>query len=280
MWRSRSSPARQPRRSVRWCTSRRLADPTPWLSAASCCSPRSRGRHPESQAPRQPPRRPRLAASASGSGLHALSRSPTAGDRGGRRAGLPADRDPYDTPFIAVTQKASAARQEQYALLQAVDRGAGGLQRICSRSAPGPIARPRDLIGGTARGLRRRGEPQALHAFRRELPATRCRPWGRAARARARHRGPASAVDPAWRRGRWRCRSPAPRPPACRRRGWSPSRTHGLSEFDRACCTRPHGVVLELLRRTSQPRRSAGSPGTCSPRLVARPRRRHELRAG
>ena len=112
-----------------------------------------------------------------------------------------------------------------------------------------------------------RGEPQALHAFRRELPRRRARRGRRrAARARAADRG-----------ARLRAGAPGARRPRalalpvaagrddgrCRRRGWSPSRTAAACRSSTALVLHQAVTVvaLELLRRrvaASTERRLAG----------------------
>ena len=79
---------------------------------------------------------------------------------------------PYDTPFIAVTEKAfSRLVNEQYALLQRSIAAQERLQRIVlgERGLDAISAALSTLIGGAALVFEGRGSPVAQRTFRREL---------------------------------------------------------------------------------------------------------------
>ena len=185
-----------------------------------------------------------------------------------------ADRDfplieiPYDTPFIAVTEKAFARLvNEQYALLQRSIAVQERLQRIVlsERGLDAIAAALATLIGGTTVVFDGRGEPQALHAFRRELPEDALAAVGAELRERAR-RTEARGFVPSH-------PELAPRALALPVAGaettglpqaWlvAVKDSGGLSEFDRVVLHQAVTVVaLELLRRhvaASTERRLAG----------------------
>jgi purine catabolism regulator len=175
---------------------------------------------------------------------------------------------PYDTPFIAVTEKAFARLvNEQYALLQRSIAVQERLQRIVlsERGLDAIAAALATLIGGTTIVFDGRGEPQALHAFRRELPEDALSAVGAELRERAR-RTEARGFVPSH-------PELAPRALALPVAGaettglpqaWlvAVKDSGGLSEFDRVVLHQAVTVVaLELLRRhvaASTERRLAG----------------------
>ena len=223
---------------------------------------------------RRPARRPRPRRAGLRHRLHARRGAPGADRGGGRAVDFPLVEIPYDTPFIAVTEKAFARLvNEQYALLQRSIAVQERLQRIVlsERGLDAIAAALATLIGGTTVIFDGRGEPQALHAFRRELPEDALTlDRLRAARARARrteargfvpsHAELAAARAGAAGRGR-RDR------PACRRPGWSPSRTPAACRSSTAsCCTRRSRSWRSSSCAATSPRRpSAAWPATCSP---------------
>jgi purine catabolism regulator len=175
---------------------------------------------------------------------------------------------PYDTPFIAITEKAFARLvNEQYALLQRSIAVQERLQRIVlsERGLDAIAAALATLIGGTTVVFDGRGEPQALHAFRRELPEGALPAIGAELRERAR-RTEARGFVPSH-------PELAPRALALPVAGaettglpqaWlvAVKDSGGLSEFDRVVLHQAVTVVaLELLRRhvaASTERRLAG----------------------
>jgi purine catabolism regulator len=175
---------------------------------------------------------------------------------------------PYDTPFIAVTEKAFARLvNEQYALLQRSIAVQERLQRIVlsERGLDAIAAALATLIGGTVAVFDGRGEPQALHVFRRELPDGALAAVGAELRERAR-RTEARGFVPSQ-------AELAPRALALPVAGaettglpqaWlvAVKDSGGLSEFDRVVLHQAVTVVaLELLRRhvaSSTERRLAG----------------------
>ena len=176
---------------------------------------------------------------------------------------------PYDTPFIAVTEKAFARLvNEQYALLQRSIAVQERLQRIVlsERGLDAIAAALATLDRRDHRGLRRpRRAPGAARASGASCPTT---PWPPSAPScasapAAPRRAASCRRIPIWRRARWRCPSRAPRRPACRRPGWWPSRTPAACRSSTASSLHQAVTVvaLELLRRhvaASTERRLAG----------------------
>lgn len=254
---------------VRWVHISELADPTPWLSGGelllttglSLASPDEQRAYVT-----------RLA----DHGLAGLGFGVGFGHEGVPEAlaEAAAERDfplieiPYDTPFIAVTEKAFARLvNEQYALLQRSIAVQERLQRIVlsERGLDAIASALATLIGGTTIVFDGRGEPQALHAFRRELPDDAIAAVGAELRERAR-RTEARGFVPSH-------PDLAPRSLALPVAGaettglpqaWlvAIKDSGGLSEFDRVVLHQAVTVVaLELLRRhvaASTERRLAG----------------------
>jgi purine catabolism regulator len=106
---------------------------------------------------------------------------------------------PYDTPFIAITERAfTRLVNEQYALLRRSIAAQERLQRIIlsERGLDEIVAALAALIGGPALVYDGRGELQAAHAFRRELAPDVVAAAGEELRERAR-RGDARGFVPA-----------------------------------------------------------------------------------
>jgi purine catabolism regulator len=254
---------------VRWVHISELADPTPWLSGGELLL--TTGLAVES-AQEQKDYINRLA----DHGLAGLGfgvgfghpEVPAAVLEAAAERDFPIIEIPYDTPFIAVTEKAFARLvNEQYALLQRSIAVQERLQRIVlsERGLDAIAAALATLIGGTTVIFDGRGEPQALHTFRRELPEDALPGIGAELRERAR-RTEARGFVPSH-------PDLAPRALALPVAGaettglpqaWlvAVKDSGGLSEFDRVVLHQAVTVVaLELLRRhvaASTERRLAG----------------------
>jgi purine catabolism regulatory family protein/PucR-like helix-turn-helix protein/diguanylate cyclase with GGDEF domain len=254
---------------VRWVHISELADPTPWLSGGELLltTGLSLATADEQRA---------YVAQLADHGLAGLGFGVGFGHEAVPEALIEAaaERDfplieiPYDTPFIAVTEKAFARLvNEQYALLQRSIAVQERLQRIVlsERGLDAIASALATLIGGTTVVFDGRGEPQALHAFRRELPDDALTAIGAELRERAR-RTEARGFVPSH-------PDLAPRALALPVAGaettglpqaWlvAVKDSGGLSEFDRVVLHQAVTVVaLELLRRhvaASTERRLAG----------------------
>ena len=117
----------------------------------------------------------------------------------------PTERDfplfeiPYETPFIAVTEKAfTRLVNEQYAVLQRSIAAQERLQRIVlsERGLDAIAGALASLVGGTRAVFDGRGEPLAQRTFRRELDAGVVEELGAELRERAR-RGDGRGFAPA-----------------------------------------------------------------------------------
>jgi PucR family transcriptional regulator, purine catabolism regulatory protein len=254
---------------VRWVHISELADPTPWLSGGELLL--TTGLSLPTAAEQRA-----YVAQLADHGLAGLGFGVGFGHEAVPEALIEAaaERDfplieiPYDTPFIAVTEKAFARLvNEQYALLQRSIAVQERLQRIVlsERGLDAIAAALATLIGGTTVVFDGRGEPQALHAFRRELPGDALGAIGAELRERAR-RTEARGFVPSH-------PELAPRALALPVAGaettglpqaWlvAVKDSGGLSEFDRVVLHQAVTVVaLELLRRhvaASTERRLAG----------------------
>jgi purine catabolism regulator len=254
---------------VRWVHISELADPTPWLSGGELLL--------TTGLPVETPDAQRdYIARLADHGLAGLGfgvgfghdEVPAALVEAAAERDFPLIEIPYDTPFIAVTEKAFARLvNEQYALLQRSIAVQERLQRIVlsERGLDAIASALATLIGGTTIVFDGRGEPQALHAFRRELPEDALTTVGAELRERAR-RTEARGFVPSH-------PELAPRALALPVAGaentglpqaWlvAVKDSGGLSEFDRVVLHQAVTVVaLELLRRhvaASTERRLAG----------------------
>lgn len=254
---------------VRWVHISELADPTPWLSGGelllttglSLATPEEQRAYIARLADHG------LAGLGFGAGF-GHDKVPEALVEAAAERDFPLIEIPYDTPFIAITEKAFARLvNEQYALLQRSIAVQERLQRIVlsERGLDAIAAALATLIGGTTVVFDGRGEPQALHAFRRELPEDALSAVGAELRERAR-RTEARGFVPSH-------PELAPRALALPVAGaettglpqaWlvAVKDSGGLSEFDRVVLHQAVTVVaLELLRRhvaASTERRLAG----------------------
>src|SRR3954451_16621779 len=254
---------------VRWVHISELADPTPWLSGGELLLTTGLA---IASADEQREYIARLAdhglaGLGFGTGF-AHAKVPEALAEAAAERDFPLVEIPYDTPFIAVTEKAFARLvNEQYALLQRSIAVQERLQRIVlsERGLDAIASALATLIGGTTVVFDRRGEPQALHVFRRELPEDALTAIGAELRERAR-RTEARGFVPSH-------PDLAPRALALPVAGaettglpqaWlvAVKDSGGLSEFDRVVLHQAVTVVaLELLRRhvaASTERRLAG----------------------
>ncbi|MEA2339997.1 MAG: hypothetical protein QOG11_74 [Solirubrobacteraceae bacterium] len=158
---------------VRWVHISELSDPTPWLSGGELLLTTGMGLDtPDAQRAYVH----RLADHGlAGLGLgvgFAHDRVPDALVAAAAERDFPLVEVPYDTPFIAVTEKAfTRLVNEQYAVLQRSIAAQERLQRIVlsERGLDALAAAIAALIGGTALVFDGRGEPQASHSFRRRL---------------------------------------------------------------------------------------------------------------
>ncbi|HEY4095944.1 MAG TPA: PucR family transcriptional regulator ligand-binding domain-containing protein, partial [Baekduia sp.] len=254
---------------VRWVHISELADPTPWLSGGELLLTTGLAiPTPEDQ--REYIRRLAdhgLAGLGFGIGF-GHEEVPAGLVEAAAERDFPIIEIPYDTPFIAVTEKAFGRLvNEQYALLQRSIAVQERLQRIVlsERGLDAIAAALATLIGGTTIVFDGRGEPQALHTFRRELPDGALAAMGAELRERAR-RTEARGFVPSH-------PELAPRALALPVAGaettglpqaWlvAIKDSGGLSEFDRVVLHQAVTVVaLELLRRhvaSSTERRLAG----------------------
>jgi purine catabolism regulator len=158
---------------VRWVHISELADPTPWLSGGelllttglSVETPKAQRDYVHRLADHG------LAGLGFGVGF-AHAKVPEGLVEAAEERSFPLVEIPYDTPFIAVTEKAFGRLvNEQYALLQRSIAVQERLQRIVlsERGLDAIAAALATLIGGTVAVFDARGDVQSLHAFRRQL---------------------------------------------------------------------------------------------------------------
>ena len=159
---------------------------------------------------------------------------------------------PYETPFIAITEKAFGQLvNEQYEVLQRGIATHKRLERLVveERGLDEVVRALSAAIGGAVLVLDPRGEPLASRAFRRELSEEAVRAVREQVLQRRRHRvraRPPRAGGPQ----PGRCRSPPGRR-ARPRPGWWPCATPTASgDFERLICQQATTVVaLELMRQ-------------------------------
>jgi purine catabolism regulator len=254
---------------VRWVHISELADPTPWLSGGELLLTTGLSLPTAEEQRAYITRLADHGLAGLGFGVgFGHAEVPAALVEAAAERDFPLIEIPYDTPFIAVTEKAFARLvNEQYALLQRSIAVQERLQRIVlnERGLDAIAAALATLIGGTTVVFDGRGEPQALHAFRRELPGDALAAVGAELRERAR-RTEARGFVPSH-------PELAPRALALPVAGaettglpqaWlvAVKDGGGLSEFDRVVLHQAVTVVaLELLRRhvaASTERRLAG----------------------
>ncbi len=245
-------------RGVRWVHISELPDPTPFLSGGELLLTTGmqlredgeqrayvRGLHQHG-----------LAGLGFGTGL-AHEGMPEALLDESRALGFPLFEVPYDTPFIAVTEKAfTHLVNEHYAVLQRALAAQERLERIVlsERGLTGVVSALSSLIGGAAAVYDARGELLAQHAPRRPLDlealAAELRARGQARRSftpTAGDLGGRALAFPVARTGGGDRGGEAGPPQA-----WlvAAKDTGGLTEFDRLLLHQTVTVVaLELLRR-------------------------------
>jgi purine catabolism regulator len=185
---------------VRWVHISELADPTPFLSGGELLLTTGMALD-TAKAQREYVARLAdhgLAGLGYGTGL-GHQKVPKALVDAAQASGFPLYEVPYDTPFIAITERAfTRLVNEQYALLRRSIAAQERLQQIVlsERGLDAIVAGIAALIGGPALVFDGRGELEALHAFRRELDAETVTALGDELRDRAR-RGDARGFVPA-----------------------------------------------------------------------------------
>ena len=261
---------------VRWVHISELADPTPWLSGGELLlttgmdlrPPRTSARTSSALADHG------LAGLGLGVGFAHAARPRGAGDAAAERD-FPLFEVPYDTPFIAVTEKAfTQLVNEQYAVLQRSIAAQERLQRIVltERGLDGARRRAR-RAPSAARRWSSTGAASCRRAhFRRELDPATVESARRELRERAR-RGDARGfvpISPSWRRA---LALPVAAPDAPAGGGlpqaWlvAVKDAAALSEFDRLSCTRRSPSSRSSCCAAASPTTpSAGWPATCSTR--------------
>jgi purine catabolism regulator len=158
---------------VRWVHISELLDPTPWLSGGEVLL--TTGMSLET-AEAQREFLARLADHGlAGLGLgvgFAHAKAPDELVAAARERGFPLFEVPYETPFIAVTEKAAAAIvSEHYAALQRSIAAQERLQQVVlsERGLDGIVTTLAGLVGGSALVLDPRGAPLAQATFQRSL---------------------------------------------------------------------------------------------------------------
>ena len=248
-------------RPVRWVHISELADPTPWLSGGelllttgmNLTDPAAQRAFIERLAGHD------LAGLGLGVGF-AHPETPDGLREAAAELGFPLFEVPYDTPFIAITEKAfSHLVNEQYAVLQRALSAHERLERIVlsEQGLEGVTAALAELIGGTAMVFDARGETLARSDGAAPLTAEVLEATGAEVRERARAgarrgyapsgelHGRSLAVPVVRTPARGNGEGPAPQAwlVAVKDRG-------GLGEFDRLVLHQAVTVVaLELLRR-------------------------------
>jgi len=175
---------------VRWVHISELTDPTPFLSGGELLlttgmaldTPKAQRDFINRLADHG------LAGLGYGTGF-AHQKVPKAAVDAARSRGFPLFEVPYETPFIAVTERAFARLvNEQYALLRRSIAAQERLQSIVlsERGLEAIVAAIASLIGGPALVFNGRGELEAMHTFRRALEPEAVAAIGEELRDRAR----------------------------------------------------------------------------------------------
>ena len=159
---------------VRWVHISELSDPTPWLSGGELLLTTGMGLDTDEQQRAYVYRLADHGLAGLGVGIgFGLEAVPEAMIAAADERAFPLVEVPYDVPFIAVTEKAfTRLVNEQYAVLQRSIAAQERLQRIVlsERGLDAVAQAIANLVGATALVFDGRGELQARHAFRRELP--------------------------------------------------------------------------------------------------------------
>jgi PucR family transcriptional regulator, purine catabolism regulatory protein len=250
-------------RPLRWVHISELLDPTPWLAGGELLLTTG-------MALEDPERQRAFVQRLADHGLAGLGlglgfgfdATPEAILAAARERELPLFEVPYETPFIAITEKAFARLvSEQYAVLQRSIDAQERLQRIVlsERGLEGLAAALAGLVAGSVVVLDSRGETLVRHDFRRELDDAAVAALASEVRERARAGGAdrfvPSSPDLASRTlalGVGGHASAARRPADSGPEAWliAVKDAGGLSEFDHLVLHHAVTVVaLELLRR-------------------------------
>lgn len=160
---------------VRWVHISELEDPTPWLSGGELML--TTGIPLDTAAKQRAFVRRladhQLAGLGFGTGFN-HEKLPKALVEEARKRGFPLFEVPYETPFIAITEKAFARLvNEQYQVLQRSIAVQRRLERLVleERGLEEIVATISSAVGGTVAILNSRGERLAGRGFRRKLPA-------------------------------------------------------------------------------------------------------------
>ncbi len=256
---------------VRWVHISELDDPTPFLSGGELLLTTGMALD-SAKAQREYIGRLAdhgLAGLGYGTGF-AHAKVPKAAVDAARARGFPLFEVPYETPFIAVTERAfSRLVNEQYALLRRSIAAQERLQGIVlsERGLDAIVAAIAALVGGPALVFDGRGELEAMHAFRRALEPDAVTALGDELRDRGR-RGETRGFVPAYPDLSTRALALPVGSPDGPEGGlpqaWliAAKDTGGLAEIDRLILHQAVTVIaLELLRRRvadSTERRLAG----------------------
>ena len=253
---------------VRWVHISELHDPTPWLSGGEVLL--TTGMQLETaDAQREFVERLSehgLAGLGLGVGF-AHARAPDELIAAARDSGFPLFEVPYETPFIAVTEKAAAAIvSEHYAALRRSISAQERLQQVVlsERGLEGIATTLGTLVGASALILDPRGAPLAQATFRRELEAPVVEAVGAEVAARSSAGAESFVPDHADLRSRSLALPVLPSQEGAPPEAWlvAIKDTGGLAEFERLVLHQAVSVVaLELLRRrvaSSTERRLAG----------------------
>jgi DNA-binding PucR family transcriptional regulator len=253
---------------VRWVHISELLDPTPWLSGGEVLL--TTGMQLEDAAAQREFVERLADHGLAGLGLgigFAHAKAPAELVAAARERGFPLFEVPYETPFIAVTEKAAAAIvSEHYAALQRSISAQERLQQVVlsERGLDGLATTLATLVGATAVILDPRGAPLAQATFQRPLEATALAALREAIAGRSGSRAEGFVPDDPDLRSRALALPVLPPEEGSAPDAWliAVKDTGGLAEFDRLVLQQAVSLVaLELMRRrvaTSTERRLAG----------------------
>ncbi len=232
-------------RPVRWVHISELADPTPWLSGGELLLTTGMGIHDGGRAYVEGLATHGIAGLGVGTGVGGLETVPREMAEAADAHGFPLFEVPYETPFIALTEKAfTHLGNEQAAMLQRAIAAHDRLERIVlsERGLDGIAAALAGLVEGAAAVFDARGDVLAsrgLDPAATEATAVEIRRRSAVSPARGFATGSAIAL-------------PVPRPGGGEAQAWLLSaRADGvLTELDRLVTHHAVTIVaLELLRR-------------------------------